>query len=73
MEVHEIREVSGGHTDIRWFASEGAARAYVAVFRDTMGKDGENEDLRVAAIEVPTAPEGMCGLINARMEAVGGG
>jgi len=63
MEVHEVREVSGDHTDVRWFAS---------VSRETMDKDGENEDLRVAAIEVPTTPEGMCRLINARMEAAGG-
>lgn len=73
MEVHEVREVSSGHTDVRWFASEGAARAYVAGFPETMGKHGENEVLRVAAIEVPTTAEGMCRLINARIEAAGSG
>ena len=69
MEVHEVREVSSGHTDVRWFASEGAARACVAGFRETISKDSENEDLRVAAIEIPMTAEGMCRLINARMEA----
>ena len=54
MEVHEVREVSG----VRWFASEGAARAYVAVFREAMGTK-----TWVAAIEVPTTPEGICRLI----------